>query len=138
MSAGSDARLRQHPDASLHKEDHGWLVDFFQTRWILRIEERNDSDSCFDCLRPFLLRQRERLSRDDRLRGKGAHPRGFEFGEARLKHTHRRAVMVDQFLDARSAECCGQTEREPADALVGSHGSNCNGKIRRIGIRHVR
>src|ERR1700732_2354914 len=64
-----DSGLGLHLNISFYEEDHWWVVDFLQPRRVFRIAERNNLGARLGRLRAFLLRQFERLSRSQRLRG---------------------------------------------------------------------
>jgi hypothetical protein len=126
-----NAGLRQHFDASLDEQDYRWIVNLLQPRRIFGIAEANNSRARLGRLHAFLLRQFERLARGDRLRGNGAHPHGFEFGQAGLEYALGSATVLDQFLDARRAQSLRESQREPVDALLrsGVEGGNGIGHI---------
>jgi hypothetical protein len=128
-----DSGLGQHLNIPFHEEDHRWVVDFLQPRRVFRIAERNNLGARLGRLRAFLLRQFERLSRSQRLRGNGAPPRRFEFGQAGLKNALGRAIVLDQFFDAPGAQSLSQGEREPVGRLVRSGIGAGNDYSRQIG-----
>jgi hypothetical protein len=66
------------------------------------------------------------------LRGNGAPPRGFEFGQAGLKNALGRDIVLDQFFDARGAQSLSRGEREPVGRLRSGIGAG-NDYSRQIG-----